>query len=94
MVASSAKPDKEHENDPPGRLSGFVDLDRARVLVDPGAEWAQMVREAWRLQPDQFWTADLSGVDWQRAWTVTYRWSSWSPPGPNYPISSGSSRGS
>ena len=67
VVASSTKPDKEHENDPPGRLSGFVDLDRARVLVDPGAEWAQMVREAWRLQPDHFWTADLSGVDWQRA---------------------------
>ena len=25
-----------------------------------------MLREAWRLQPDHFWTADLSGVDWQR----------------------------
>ena len=23
-----------------------------------------MLREAWRLQPDHFWTADLSGVDW------------------------------
>ncbi|MGA3219202.1 MAG: S41 family peptidase, partial [Acidimicrobiales bacterium] len=43
-----------------------VDLGRARVLVDPASEWAQMVREAWRLQPEQFWTADLSGVDWQR----------------------------
>jgi tricorn protease len=66
VVASSEKPDKEHENDPPGRASGFVDLGRIRVLVDPGAEWAQMLQEAWRLQPDQFWTADLSGVDWQR----------------------------
>jgi tricorn protease len=66
VVASSAKPDKEHENDPPGRASGFVDLGRIRVQVDPGAEWAQMLREAWRLQPEQFWTADLSGVDWQR----------------------------
>ena len=24
-----------------------------------------MFREAWRLQRDNFWTADLSGVDWQ-----------------------------
>ena len=67
VVASAAKPDKEHEGDPPGRSSGFVDLTRVRVLVDPGAEWAQMLKEAWRLQPEQFWTADLSGVDWQRA---------------------------
>ncbi|HXW80389.1 MAG TPA: PDZ domain-containing protein [Acidimicrobiales bacterium] len=66
VVASSVKPDKEHENDPPGRSSGFVDLGRVRVLVDPGPEWAQMLREAWRLQPEQFWTADLSGVDWQQ----------------------------
>ncbi|MGO9660314.1 MAG: hypothetical protein ACLP7F_18420 [Acidimicrobiales bacterium] len=44
----------------------MVDLGRARALVDPASEWAQMVREAWRLQPEQFWTADLSGVDWPR----------------------------
>ena len=25
-----------------------------------------MLREAWRLQPDHFWTGDLSGVDWPR----------------------------
>jgi tricorn protease len=66
LVPASEKPDSERANEPPGRRSGFVDLDRVRVFVEPGAEWAQMVREAWRLQQDQFWTADLSGVDWQR----------------------------
>lgn len=66
VVASSAKPDEKHEKGPPGRLSGFVDLGRARISVDPAVEWAQMVREAWRLQPDRFWAADLSGVDWDR----------------------------
>ncbi|HTT92418.1 MAG TPA: S41 family peptidase [Acidimicrobiales bacterium] len=65
VVASSTKPDEERAKEPPGRRSGFVDLSRIRVLVDPGAEWAQMLREAWRLQLDHFWTADLSGVDWQ-----------------------------
>ncbi len=66
LISSSAKPDEEHDKEPPGRSNGFVDLGRARVLVVPGREWAQMVREAWRLQPEQFWTADLSGVDWPR----------------------------
>jgi tricorn protease len=50
---------------PPGRKSGWLDLARARVSVDPAAEWAQMYREAWRLQREHFWTADMSGVDWQ-----------------------------
>ena len=66
VIPSSAKPDDEHGKEPPGRNNGFVDLGRARALVEPGPEWAQMVREAWRLQLEQFWTADLSGVDWQR----------------------------
>ena len=56
---------KSGPTEPPGRRSGFVDLGRVRALVDPAAEWPQMLREAWRLQLDHFWTADLSGVDWQ-----------------------------
>lgn len=66
VTSSTAKPDEEHDKEPPGRSNGFVDLGRARALVVPGLEWAQMVREAWRLQLEQFWTADLSGVDWLR----------------------------
>jgi tricorn protease len=53
------------EDDGPGRESGWVDLDRVKVSVDPAAEWRQMFREAWRLQREQFWTEDLSGVDWE-----------------------------
>ncbi len=41
-----------------------VDLDRVRVTVDPAAEWAQMYGEAWRLMRDNFWRADMAGVDW------------------------------
>jgi len=48
-----------------GRASGWIDLDRIRPEVHPGAEWRQMFREAWRLQRDQFWTSDMSGVEWQ-----------------------------
>jgi tricorn protease len=50
------------------RQSGWLDLNRLKVSVSPGAEWAQMYRHAWRLQRDQFWTEDMSGVDWQRVY--------------------------
>lgn len=41
-----------------------VDVDRVRLTVDPVAEWAQMYNEAWRLMRDNFWRADMNGVDW------------------------------
>jgi tricorn protease len=52
------------EGDTPGRKTGWLDLTRLKVSVLPGAEWRQMFREAWRLQRDQFWTPDMSQVDW------------------------------
>ncbi len=51
--------------DAPGRESGWVDLSRVRVEVDPPAEWRQMLREAWRLQRDHFWREDMAEVDWE-----------------------------
>lgn len=51
--------------EPAGRASGWIDTGRMRVEVVPPDEWCQMFREAWRLQRDQFWTPDMSGVDWQ-----------------------------
>ena len=32
--------------------------------MQPAAEWKQMFAEAWRLQRENFWTADMSGIDW------------------------------
>ncbi len=63
--------DKPKEDAEPGecsRESGWVDLARVQVEVEPRMEWRQMLREVWRLQRDQFWTADMSGVDWARIW--------------------------
>ncbi len=48
----------------PSRENGWLDLGRVRLSVDPRAEWRQMFREVWRLQRDQFWVADMSGIDW------------------------------
>ncbi|MEW9551565.1 S41 family peptidase [Nonomuraea sp. NPDC050783] len=53
-----------HDDDGPGRESGWIDLSRIKVSVCPAAEWRQMFREAWRLQRENFWTEDMAGVDW------------------------------
>jgi tricorn protease len=64
-VVPAAFKDDASKNDEPGRDSGWLDLDRIRLEVDPGGEWAQMFREAWRLQREHFWTQDMSAVDWE-----------------------------
>jgi len=52
------------KSDEPSRKTGWIDLNRVRLSVDPRAEWRQMLREVWRLQRDQFWVPDMSGTDW------------------------------
>ena len=56
--------DAAANSDEPSRKTGWLDLARVRVSVEPRLEWRQMLREVWRLQRDQFWVADMSGVDW------------------------------
>ncbi|MBI5030722.1 MAG: PDZ domain-containing protein [Chloroflexi bacterium] len=48
----------------PSRKTGWLDLGRINLAVNPGDEWRQMFREAWRLQRDHFWTPDMSKIDW------------------------------
>ncbi len=68
IKAGEKPPDND---DGASRRSGWLDLDRVRVSVDPGSEWGQMFKEAWRLQRDHFWAEDMSGVDW---WLVLDRY--------------------
>lgn len=68
-VKAGERPDEKTEKDPPGRRSGWIDLNRVRVSIDPAAEWRQMFREAWRLQRENFWTPDMSGVNWELVYT-------------------------
>ncbi len=42
-------------------------LEGLSIEVDPRQEWRQMLDEAWRLQRDFFWRADMGGVDWAAA---------------------------
>ncbi|MBV9581394.1 MAG: PDZ domain-containing protein [Chloroflexi bacterium] len=62
LKAGEKAPDRK--DDKPGRESGWIDLGRVKVSIEPAAEWKQMFQEAWRLQREQFWTEDLSGIDW------------------------------
>lgn len=69
VIKAGEKPPegKEGNGDRPGRASGWIDLNRVKVSVNPALEWRQMFHEAWRLQREQFWTEDMSGVDWDGA---------------------------
>jgi tricorn protease len=66
VLDASRGPDDKASSPPPGhsRKTGRIDLGRVRLSVEPPREWAQMLREVWRLQRDHFWTADMSGIDW------------------------------
>ena len=63
VLKAGEKPPKT-ENERPNRESGWIDLNRIKVSVQPAAEWKQMFAEAWRLQREEFWTEDMSGIDW------------------------------
>ncbi len=62
VVKAGEKP--KNDNDRAGRESGWLDLSRVKVSVQPAAEWKQMFAEAWRLQREHFWAEDMSGIDW------------------------------
>ncbi|MES2962760.1 MAG: S41 family peptidase, partial [Bdellovibrionota bacterium] len=51
------------------KRGGWIDLNRVQIPVTPRTEWKQMYREAWRLQRDQFWTEDMSKIDWARVYS-------------------------
>ena len=65
VVKAGEKIDEKLAKEPPSKKSGWIDLARVKVSVKPPSEWRQMYREAWRLQRDHFWTADMSKVNWQ-----------------------------
>ena len=71
VMKAGEKSDESKAKEKPGRESGWLDLSRVRVSVEPDGEWRQMYREAWRLQRDHFWVPDMSSVDWE---TVYHRY--------------------
>ncbi|MEJ7670279.1 MAG: S41 family peptidase [Casimicrobiaceae bacterium] len=74
-VVASGKPARGKDergaspSDRPSRETGWIDLNRIRLSVDPRLEWRQMLREVWRLQRDHFWVSDMSGTDWNSVYS-------------------------
>lgn len=56
--------EKAPDGDAAGRDTGWIDLGRIKVSIAPKAEWPQMFAEAWRLEREHFWLADMGGIDW------------------------------
>lgn len=77
IIKPMDKVEQKLKNEPVGPTSGWVDLSRIKVMVEPRAEWQQMYRDAWRLQRDHFWVKDMSGVNWkevyERYWPLLER---------------------
>jgi tricorn protease len=65
VLKAGDKAPKGDNGDRTNRETGWLELSRVKVSVQPSAEWKQMFAEAWRLQREQFWTEDMSGIDWE-----------------------------
>lgn len=56
----------------PGRKTGWIDLKRVKISINPIEEWKQMFKEAWRLQREYFWAEDMSDIDWNKVFERYY----------------------
>jgi tricorn protease len=45
-----------------------VPVEDVSVMVDPRAEWRQILHEAWRLNRDFFYAPNYHGIDWNAVW--------------------------
>src|SRR5262249_7146086 len=48
----------------PAEKAKKLDFDKVEVRVDPPEEWAQVLREAWRINRDYFYAPNMHGADW------------------------------
>jgi tricorn protease len=42
-----------------------IDLSGLKTYIDPAQEWQQIFDDAWRMQRDYFYDANMHGIDWQ-----------------------------
>jgi len=58
----------------PGNGDGRLDLDGMRVLVEPQAEYAQMLRDGWRFMRDFLYVDNQHGAPWGDVWSWYSAW--------------------
>ncbi len=66
VLKAGEKTDPKTASEGPSKKSGWIDLNRIKLSINPTAEWQQMYMEAWRLQKENFWTENMSGVKWDK----------------------------
>ncbi|MBW6516341.1 MAG: PDZ domain-containing protein [Candidatus Cloacimonetes bacterium] len=66
VLSTKSDPESLSKEDGNNRETGWINLNRVRISINPPAEWKQMYAEAWRLQRDYFWVEDMSGIDWKK----------------------------
>ena len=72
VISSKSDPESLSKEQGFSRETGWVDLNRIRISIDPVAEWKQMYAEAWRLQRDFYWVENMSGIDWKKVYKRYY----------------------
>ncbi len=70
VVSTDIDNTKSKDGDDFTRKSGWIDLSRIKLSVEPGAEWRQMFAEAWRLQNEFFWSPEMSNIQWQKVYDL------------------------
>jgi tricorn protease len=45
---------------------GRLNTSAMQATVDPKAEWAEILHEAWRIERDFYWDPNMEGLDWAR----------------------------
>lgn len=65
VVDAGSKVEAPKGDAPPSPKSGKIDLGRVSLDVHPRDEYRQIYLEAWRLQRDHFYDAELVQVDWE-----------------------------
>jgi len=43
---------------------GHLNSKDLQMRIDSGAEWTDVFQEAWRIERDCFWDANMGGIDW------------------------------
>lgn len=61
-------------DDPPSDDDGALALEGMRVLVEPEAEWAQMLRDGWRFMRDFLYVDNQHGAPWDDVWDWYSAW--------------------
>ncbi len=70
--SASHSPLHETDKDDKGSKTN-ININRAKILVEPLNEWKQMYGEAWRLQRDNFWNEKMSGIDWKNVYNRYFK---------------------